>query len=134
MLNIFPELLDYGFIAPTLLRLLLGVYFIKLGVEKYNVHKDHIAEFLSSLKLNPAVTIVQTLGGVEIVLGLMFITGTLTQIAALITLIIALVSLVLTYKAPELKIKTPTIYLFIITISLSLLLSGAGFLAVDFPL
>ena len=134
MLNIFPELLDFSFMAPTILRVVLGVYFIKLGIEKYNGHKDHIAEFLTSIKLNPAVTIVQTLGGVEIVIGLMFITGTLTQIAALVSLIISLVSVVLTFKAPELKIKTTSIYVFMATISFSLLLSGAGFLAIDFPL
>ncbi len=134
MLNIFPELLDFSFMAPSVLRVVLGLYFIKLGVEKYNTHKDHIAEFFTSIKLNPAVTIVQTLGGVEIVLGLMFITGTLTQIAALISLIISLVSIVLTYKAPELKIKSTSIYVFMVVISFSLLLSGAGFLAVDFPL
>lgn len=134
MLNIFPELLDFGFIAPTILRISIGLFFIHLGYQKYNSHKENISTFLESVKIKPAKTIVQTLGGVEIVIGLLFLTGTLTQIAALISLIICAVSLVLVYKEPDLKLKSTSEYLFLLAISLSLLLSGAGFLAVDFPL
>ncbi|MBU3668763.1 MAG: DoxX family protein [Candidatus Taylorbacteria bacterium] len=134
MLNIFPELLDYGFMAPSILRITIGILFVFLGYQKYNSHKEHLSEFLSSIKINPARTIVQTLGGVEIVLGLLFITGTLTQIAALIALIITLVSIVLAVKQPDLKLRSVTEYILISVIATSLILSGAGFMAIDFPL
>jgi uncharacterized membrane protein YphA (DoxX/SURF4 family) len=120
--------------APTIIRITVGTLFIILGYEKYTIHKNKLADFLNSIRINPAKTVVQFLGGVEIVIGILLIVGAITQIAALIALIISLVSFVLALKEPDLNLRKPTVYLLTMAICFSLLLTGAGFLAIDLPL
>lgn len=134
MLNVFPELLNYSFMAPTVIRIAVGALFIILGYEKYTTHKERLSVFLNSIRINPSKTIVQFLGGVEIAIGILLIVGAVTQIAALIALIISFVSLVLTLREPDLQLRRPTVYILTMAICFSLLLTGAGFLAIDLPL
>ncbi|QQG42663.1 MAG: DoxX family protein [Candidatus Giovannonibacteria bacterium] len=84
MLSILPQFLDYSFYAPTILRLALGAIFLAHGWQKLVSDKVQFAGWLESMKFRPGkfwawlVTLVEFLGGIGLILGL------LTQLAALV--------------------------------------------------
>ena len=118
MLNIFPDLLSYGLLAPFLLRLVVGIFFVRKGIDdakKSRVVKEVWGRLLSFL---------------EVASGILLIVGAKTQIVSIITLFLSI------YAISKLKERGVEFYLYLLlaTISISLLFSGAGFLAVDLPL
>jgi uncharacterized membrane protein YphA (DoxX/SURF4 family) len=134
MLNPFPEFLVFGFFAPTLLRIALGVYFIYLGRMKFGRDKEKVGSFFQSLGIGPGSYYLKTLAFAEVIVGTLLIVGFFVQIAALIAAIISLVSLVMAYKHPEMKILKASEYALLLVISVTLMFTGAGFLAFDLPL
>lgn len=166
MINPFPTLLDFGLLAPTILRLVLGVYFIYLGWIKISNKKDkkeegniplwengeidilgstnkqkfshrHISDilvFFDSLSIGPAIYYIKTLAFAEIIAGLFLCVGFFTQISAIVTGVISIVSFIIAYKHRGLSVLKPGEYLLLAVISVSLLFSGAGILAIDLPL
>lgn len=109
MFNLFPDLLNYSFFAPLILRLGLGVVLIINGLKNYNG--------LTADKLD------QTLNLISLVAGFLILLGAQTQISAIVLVIVTLFN----KSAWQNKVL-------IITIALSLLLSGAGAHAIDWPL
>jgi len=134
MLNPFPELLSYALFAPLLLRLVLGYIFINLGRLKLKSEKDRWIFSFETLKIRPAVFCVKTLAFIEIIGGTMLILGFYTQIAALVLAFITFAELFIEYKEESLLKRNLVFYLLIFTICLSLLFSGAGFMAFDLPI
>ncbi len=134
MTNPFPELLTFSLLAPTILRLTLGVLIITLGYNKFKNHNKGIIEFFESLGFKPSSYYIKTLAITEIVMGVALFVGFLTQIAALVIAIITFVSLIITIRHPEVGLKKASEYAIFFAISLSLVLTGAGLLAIDLPL
>ena len=132
MLSIFPELLSYGLLGPFVMRVALGVFFIVTGI----AHSRQKELFKTTWPTwsKPWIYV----GGlVEVLLGLLFIIGLYTQVAALIGAVYALK--VLFFKAQGLRFATWAphnvwLYIFILAASLSLLVLGAGLFAFDLPL
>lgn len=117
MLNPFPELLTYSMLAPFILRLVLGFVYLDLGL--LNFKKK------GNMKL---------LGVVEIIGAIMLFLGFYTQIAAILFIIIAGTSFYIEYKDAAVLKRDIVFYLLVLSISISLLLSGAGSYAKDLPL
>ncbi|MDP3725861.1 MAG: hypothetical protein Q8R36_01545 [bacterium] len=115
MVNIFPDLLTFGLFAPFIIRIFLGLYFIIWGWSI--VRKTEIEVTLFPKKI---------IGLVGIVAGTLVTLGLFTQIGALILSAFSL------YFARHESNRLSYILLF--GMALSLLFSGAGFLAFDFPL
>lgn len=134
MLNPFPEVLSYGLIAPVLLRLCAGLFFIIFGIQKLRGGKEGSILFFEALGLRPAKIYTLVLGGVQIITGALLVLGLATQVAGIITAIIALVSYIVKMCRPEMGLRPANIYLLLFVICASLVLSGAGFLAFDLPL
>lgn len=134
MLNPFPELLAYGLFAPFILRVILGYIFINLGYLKLTSEKNRWRLSFEALKIKPTGFFVKTLAIIEIVGGGMFILGLYTQIAALVLAFLSFTELYIEYKEESLLKRNLVFYLLIFAICLSLLFSGAGFLAFDLPL
>lgn len=134
MTNPFPELLTFSLLAPTLLRLTLGVFIIMLGYGKLKEDNKGVTNFFESLGFKPAKYYVQALAIAEIVMGVALFVGFLTQIAALVVAIITFVSLIVTIRHPETGLRKPTDYALFFVISISLVLTGAGLIAIDLPL
>src|SRR3989344_529146 len=95
-LSIFPQLLDWQFYGPTLLRLALGAIFLVHGYQKLAGGSEGRAQFagwLESMKFRPGkfwawfVALAEFLGGILLIIGLW------TQLAALILAIQFLVIL-----------------------------------------
>lgn len=134
MTNPFPELLTFSLLAPTLLRLTLGIFIILLGYTKFkNPHKG-VADFFEALGFKPSVYYVKALAVTEIVMGVALFMGFLTQIAALIIAVITFVSFIITIRHPETGLEKSSLYALFFVISISLVLTGAGLLAIDLPL
>jgi uncharacterized membrane protein YphA (DoxX/SURF4 family) len=134
MTNPFPELLTFSLLAPTLLRMTLGVFIILLGSNKFLTPQKGIVDFFEALGFKPSKYYIKALSIAEIVMGIALFVGFLTQIAALVVAIITFVSLLVTIRHPEAGLQKASIYTLFFVISISLVLSGAGLLAIDLPL
>lgn len=134
MTNPFPELLNFSLLAPTLLRLTLGIFIISLGYTKFKNPHTNIMSFFETLGFRPGALYTKALSVTEIVMGVALFMGFLTQIAALVVAIITFVSLIVTIRHPESGLQKASIYALFFIISISLVLTGAGLIAIDLPL
>lgn len=134
MLSIFPALLTYQLLAPTLLRLTLGIVFVNFGFTKIGRQKAEKIVFFETIGLNPGIAYVWVIALIEIVTGLFLVAGFLTQIAALVSVVILAIAFLLKKKHP-LSLESGSGFLILcLVIALSLLLTGPGFFAFDLPL
>lgn len=119
MLSIFPSLLSYQMLAPLLIRLTLGIIFLfwtyKTLRSRPNTNKKIIA-------------VIEGLSGLLLVIGLW------TQIAALIIAIDLLIRLYGKYQNKSLFSDGINYYFILLILAISLLFTGAGFVAIDWPL
>lgn len=140
MLNIFPQLLDFQFYGPLVLRFALGAIFLAHGWQKLAGDKAQFAGWLESMKFKPGkfwawlVTLVEFLGGIALVVGFW------TQIAALV-LVVEFLIIILYFKRGQSFIGGPSAgeagweFDFLIFMSLlALLVLGPGAWALDLPL
>ncbi|MBI2048985.1 MAG: hypothetical protein HYT29_00915 [Parcubacteria group bacterium] len=118
MLSIFPTLLAYGLFAPFIIRIALGALCVygALTLANADLRKEKHSPYLWGVLILPAI-----------VGGAFVLTGFFTQIGALI--LMARIALEI-YTVPTKR--TTCILAFVM--ALSLLFSGAGFLAFDLPL
>ena len=133
MINFFPDLLNYSYFAPFLLRVVLGLVFVAHGYPKLFGGFSQTVGFFESINLRPAKFWVFVVGVVEFFGGIALILGFATQLAALL---IAVNMLVAIYKV-KFKQGFAGGYEFdlaLLMIALSLLLTGAGAYAIDLPL
>jgi len=134
MLSVFPEFLTYSLVAPFILRVVLGAIFINLGVLKFTSEKSRWSIFLDGVKLRPTKFILPIFALTEIIGGAFLVVGFLTQVMALIFAIITFAELSIEFREETFLKRNIVFYLLLCAISLSLLFSGAGFLAFDLPL
>lgn len=114
-LSTFPQLFFLGLVAPFLLRITVGVFIIYLGKERY--HKN-----------------VQWLSVIHVISGICLFMGLYTQISAIVGIV--LIAFEFYLENTEKKVSTEKKILYIVSaiILLSLLFTGAGFMAFDRPL
>lgn len=134
MLNPFPELLTYSMLGPFVLRVLLALIFIDLGSLKFRSEKEGWRASFETLGLRPTDVFVPLYALLQIIGGLMLLTGFWTQVAALAFVIFSGIELYVEWQAREILKRDMVFYLLIFAISLSLLLTGAGAYAIDIPL
>ncbi|MBI4120864.1 MAG: DoxX family membrane protein [Parcubacteria group bacterium] len=117
MLSVFPDLLSFAILAPFIIRIFLGGYFLLSGL--YTLRGIYAKEktfFLPAC----AIPIMSVIGGALVLLGLY------TQPAAIL---LALLSI---YMARDSKNRIT--FLLLTGMALSLLFTGAGAFAFDLPL
>jgi len=134
MLNPFPDLLNLTLFGPLILRILLGLIFIDLGLLKLRGEKEGWLASFETLGLRPTSLFLPLYALLQIIGGLLLLAGLWTQIAALTFVIFTLIELYIEWQAREILKRDFVFYLLIFTISLSLLLTGAGAYAIDIPL
>ena len=137
MLSVFPQILDYGFYAPTILRLALGVIFLAHGWKKLAGDKTQFAGWLESIKFKPGkfwgwiVTLVEFFGGISLLFGF------LIQPAAMILAIEFLIIIFWARRGQPFMLaeghgrEFDVLILFAL---LALLVLGPGAWAIDLPL
>jgi len=133
MLNVFPELLFLSFFAPLVLRVVLGFVLLSYSFDRlYKRKLEFEGLFLNHFPLN-GKTLLWVIGILELVLGLGLMAGLYTQIFALGVIFLSLAA-ILGKNAVLLFGSSQLVYFFMLGISISLLLSGAGAFAFDLPL
>lgn len=134
MLSIFPELLVYSLFAPFILRLGLGFVFIRFGGLALSSDRHRLISALQSFRLNPSGFFVTLIGIIELAVGLSLILGLYIQIGALIAGLISLKLIIAKLMGKPFGTEGALFDFLLLTISISLMFSGAGFLAFDLPL
>lgn len=125
----FPTLLFYSFFAPTLLRIILGLFAIALAVAKQKSN-----DVSSDIPQNQTKKYVDY--GIRIlffIAGFLSIVGLYTQIAMLVLIVLFVIGLIKQEWIFQRQVSRSEIIL-ILVIALSLLISGAGAFAIDYPL
>jgi uncharacterized membrane protein YphA (DoxX/SURF4 family) len=135
MLNVFPSLL-YPFFAPLILRVAVGLVFVWLGVRTWR-RAGRLAGVVLPI-IGKQAWAPYVAGLFEIALGLMFLAGWYTQVAAILG-IVGMIKYAIYHKwwphvMEEYLPVSPLAIILIAVICLSLLVSGAGALAQDLPL
>ena len=133
MLNVFQSLLTFQLAAPFILRVTIGLIFLKFGYQTLKNRREK-AEFVEGLGLKPGSLFVWILGILEIIAGGFLLIGFLTQTAALFAALTSLTAMILKKKHASSTKCSGGFLILIILISISLLFTGAGFLAIDLPL
>jgi putative oxidoreductase len=134
MLNPFPELLSFTLMAPLLIRVAVGVFFISFGWNKLTKEREHRSSFFDSIGLRPAGVYVTLLGLLQIIIGVCLIIGFFTQVAAILATVIMFVSYIIKVRHPEMLFNTTSIYALLFIMALTLVFTGAGLFAIDLPL
>ena len=131
MLSVFPQLFFLEQIAPTLLRLILGVIFIIHGYSKLYGNFDGSVRYFESEGVKNAKTWVWVSGIFELIGGLLVFAGFLTQVAVLFLIVDRLASMI------RIKLRkgffSYEFDLVLIAIALALLFLGPGFFSIDLP-
>jgi uncharacterized membrane protein YphA (DoxX/SURF4 family) len=118
MLSLFPSLLSLGLIGPFLLRIVLAIvvlHFAYVHIEK----RQRI----------PVI-----FGSIQAVAGLLLAIGLFTQVAALILVIMFGLLMVKQIVNKAFLSDGVNYYLLLFVIALSLILTGPGAFAFDYPL
>lgn len=132
MLNPFPDLLVLSFFAPTILRLMLALVFLGGAYAQWR-RTEELAQLRLPL-IGGGAWVVRLSIAAHLAIGVMFLFGYYTQIAALGGLVAGLKGIVWATRYPRFFPLRRLEYVFILAISLSLLISGAGGFAFDLPL
>ncbi len=133
MLNPFPQLLDFGFLAPTLLRIAVAITFLYLARTHFK-NRKYVANELSTFNHSTAIWVTGVLVTVEAVVGFLLFIGYYTQLVALIGFAIQLNLFFLRRNLRHVAPFSRSTYILLSIICASLLLTGAGAFAFDLPL
>lgn len=130
--NTFPALLVYSFFAPTLLRIALACVYFSLVY--FNLkHKDAVSE-INFPGVGHGAWIPLCSAAAYAAIGGMLLLGYYTQVTALVAILANIKVLVLMRNRPAMMPLSPASLLLMSVMLLSLLVTGAGALALDLPL
>ncbi|MBU3925838.1 hypothetical protein KJ763_01570 [Patescibacteria group bacterium] len=118
MLSIFPELFNYSFLAPFILRIILALVLIRLSYSSAIRNTD---------KYQRAIDITLIISAVLIGFGF------LTQLVSLVIIAMIIIE-VIKANAQKNVINRKSEKLLMIAIAISLMLLGPGMFAIDLPL
>src|SRR3989344_6661424 len=133
MLNLFPALLDYSNFGPLILRVALGLVFVIHGYPKLFGGFSQTVGFFESVGIKPGKFWVFVVGAVEFFGGIALILGFATQLAALLIAVNMIVAMV-KVKFQKGFVDGYEFDLVLLAMALSLILTGAGAFALDWPL
>lgn len=126
MLSLFPELLDFGFFAPFILRVFMGLYLCIAGysIAKSGVPSDNTRERMAFLLMGVIVAMT----------GILFLVGLWVQLMGLISFSLGTLGLYFKYHRHHLMHESYAFYVLFSLVSLALVILGPGPYSVDLPL
>jgi uncharacterized membrane protein YphA (DoxX/SURF4 family) len=134
-LSLFPSLLGYQFLAIFLIRVALGLTFLRLWYIGWKFNREEQLESLNNLHLRPAPLFLNIILFVKLVGGTLLVIGLWAQGAALTTGAMMLIASAIKLYKPELLPRHKTGFCLLVTaICFALLFLGAGAFAFDLPL
>jgi uncharacterized membrane protein YphA (DoxX/SURF4 family) len=120
MLSLFPSLLSWSQVSPVILRITLGCVFVYWAY--------------TAIRSKNISTTEHVFGYIEGVVGLLLIAGLWAQGAALVACIKLIGCIIGKIRKGAFLTNGVNYYLILLAIALSILLTGAGFVAFDLPL
>lgn len=134
MLNPFPDLLVFGFFAPTILRVAAACVFLYVAYMQVQ-HREAMAKIPFPIVGNSlGMGVVWFAVAVELLLAAALVAGYYTQIAAIVGLVAAAKYFLFAKRWPTFSPISHGTSFFLFIILATLLLSGAGAGAFDLPL
>ncbi len=134
MLSIFPDLFTYSLIAPFVLRIALGSFFVLQGIRR---HKEDSMGW-NALWVNKKLgtyTVAAILAKIQIIIGVLLFVGLFTQVAGILALLFVWVEwFKKRTNGTTIPFQELWLAVLVTVIGLSLLFLGAGSLAIDLPL
>jgi uncharacterized membrane protein YphA (DoxX/SURF4 family) len=119
MLSLFPSLLTYDQIGPTIIRLVLGITLAYFGYLK-------VMKRGQSSGSNSVIY-----GVVEIIIALFLIIGLYTQLAAMLNAVILVIKLIAKARDKALLTDGINYYILLLAMAISLIFMGPGVFAFD---
>lgn len=132
MLTPFPDLLTFGFFAPTLLRFAAAFVFMYVAYMQLK-HKDSLSHITMPL-VGKSMWIVWVAIAVESITAAGLFFGYYAQCAAILGIAVAVKQIYWRNTYPTFFILPRTTSALLVVMLVSLLLTGAGALAFDLPL
>jgi len=136
MVNLFPVLF-LALLGHAVLRIFLGMALVYLGYSHFRKNRIPLTNaliagwpFLGRFSKVMAFE----LAFVEVVMGLMFIVGAFTQVAALVGMIVSFKMLIFKRKIAYPIVPSPLFWVLVFGTCVSLFVTGAGAFAFDFPI
>lgn len=134
MQNAFPYILSWSLLAPFILRLIAGSYFIIFGYRGLTSEWWERFGFFGKHNIRPAKLFATGTAIADLLGGFLLLMGFGTQIVALCLMIVCFTAIAV--KAQGEKFPNPNmhIYFLLSIILLTLFITGAGFFGMDLPL
>lgn len=133
--NTFPHLLDYSFLATTILRVTLGLMFVWFAYSQFFQKRHPHVAFFEKLGFHPErkyITLLTSIGGIA---GTLLVVGAYTQIAALTIGTLMTLTIIMKLRKPSAFAHNPIeLYILLAVVSFVLAFLGAGAFAFDLPL
>lgn len=131
MLNLVPIqfLALFGYF---ILRVVIGLVFLYLARNQY-AERQSLAQSLNRPFI-PGLFAVTIIVAIESIIGVLFILGAFTQVAAVLAVLWSLALLLCRTYFSHPSLPTPQTTVLILAIALSLFITGAGVLAFDLPI
>ncbi|MCL5781776.1 MAG: hypothetical protein M1459_00195 [Patescibacteria group bacterium] len=120
MLSVFPTFLSYQQLSPFILRIVLGAVFLFWAYRQIRKHDKNKVKLIQGI--------------VEGIAGILFIVGLFTQAVALVSAIYLIICIFERINRKAFLTDGVNYYLILLAISISLLVTGAGWWAFDLPL
>jgi uncharacterized membrane protein YphA (DoxX/SURF4 family) len=133
MISTFPDLFIFSYFVPFFFRVFLSVFFLNTGFRAISRKEDKINGFIKLLTQTPSRIFVIILGLLEIIGALLLLAGLFTQVTALALSVIILLVIIAKTRNAYLAEST-SFYFLLLLVCLSLVITGAGIPAIDYPL
>ncbi len=133
MLNTFPYLLSFSSFAPLLLRVVVGTYILILAYENLENKWGERLHLFNTAGLKPAWFFALLIASIKLAGGVLLIAGAVTQITSISLAVLMLMTIFIKRKKPELISRDLNIYILLFIILISLIFTGAGNIAADYP-
>lgn len=136
MINLFPTMF-LSLVAHAILRIFIGTILVSLGIRHYRRNRTAVTHIIRERfpllsGLAPYIALKWAL--FEVIIGLMFIGGIYTQVAAILCALLSIKMLLLRNMLPYPLIPQPMFWFLTLGVSLSLFITGAGVFAFDIPI
>jgi len=133
MLSVFPDLFTYGLVAPFILRISIGAFFVLLGIRRLKNDAPAWDILWTDIKIG-SLPLGPIFAKVQILIGIFLFIGLYTQVVALLAIVFIWGEAFRKNKRVHLSFQELWMTLLLSAICVSFLFLGAGFLAFDLPL
>ncbi|HEY4512722.1 MAG TPA: DoxX family protein [Candidatus Paceibacterota bacterium] len=134
MQNTFPYLLSWGLLSPFILRFVAGAYFVSFGYKGLTSEWWNRFDFFDRNGLRPVSLFATGTAIIDLTAGILLMMGFATQIVSIAFAIVCLTAIFVKNHGESFPPRDIHIYIILFFIFVSLIISGAGFYAMDLPL